>query len=231
MAAELGLGAAALAGAVYFASPCVWPLYPAYLALLAGAPAARTRTVTLLARALAFLAGFTAVFVALGAAASAVGRLLLDYQPALQRVAGVVIAALGLHMLGFIQLPLPSGWRATRAPDGDPGLVGSVLLGASFALGWTPCVVPVLGTILLLAASAETLVRGVHLLLAFAAGFSVPFLGLALLAGRLAGAWSRAGRAVAALHRAAGWALVGFGAMVYAGVLGRMSAWLFYLSR
>lgn len=227
--ADVGVAVAVMAGMLYFASPCSWPLYPAYLSVLAGGPLAGVPAVRVVGRALAFLAGFAAVFVALGAAASGIGQLLVAYQPVLQRVSGVLIAALGLHALGLVRLPLPAPPARPGFAGREPGPLAAALAGAGFAFGWTPCVVPVLGSILLLASSSSTVAQGVRLLLAFTAGFAVPFLLLALAACRLAGRLPPAGRWLALVQRAGGYGLLVLGVLVFSGGLARLSAWLFYL--
>ncbi|HEY8488881.1 MAG TPA: cytochrome c biogenesis protein CcdA [Thermaerobacter sp.] len=242
--AQVTAGIALLAGMAYFFSPCVWPLYPAYLALLGGtggepaAPArmppggaaiARPRR---LAGAAGFVLGLGLVFIATGASLSAVGALLIAYRDLLQKVAGVLIVLFGLHMLGILRWRwLEREWRpawAQVAPAGG-GFLPGVLMGAAFGVGWTPCVGPVLGSIMLLASSVGTVVQGVLLLAAFTAGFAIPFLTLALVIDRLQPGWlRRGGPFLRRVEQASGLALVLLGVLVLTGQLAYIASWLFY---
>lgn len=191
----LGLAALALvAGVVSFSSPCVLPLLPGYISYASrGAGHAGDGRRTGYGPAL-FVVGFTTVFVAMGLTASAVGLLLRQNLDVLTRVAGGVVVVLGLAMTGLVRVPLLGrefrpGLRRTGPRDG----IGGFGLGAAFALGWTPCVGPVLATILTVAASTGDLATGVLLLVAYALGLGVPFLLLAraLDRGRDRLAWLR----------------------------------------
>ena len=159
-----------LAGLISFLSPCVLPLVPSYLGVIGGkAP---------ITRALGFILGFGLVFVALGATASGLGSLLDAYRFTLSRLAGVLIIFFGLVMLGAVRLPfMMRDTRDLSAAD----QYGPVALGAAFAFGWSPCLGPVLGSILGLAASTQSLGQGVGLLLVYTLGLALPFLLSALL--------------------------------------------------
>ncbi|QBS36810.1 cytochrome c biogenesis protein CcdA [Thermaerobacter sp. FW80] len=267
LAAQVTVGIALLAGMAYFFSPCVWPLYPAYLAWLGGtgpAPAGldvpgapppadepgprgprpgagrgpraggghrRWAWSRRLAGAAGFVVGLGLVFMALGASLSALGALLVAYRTTLERVAGVLIATFGLQMLGILRWRwLQREWRVGwAAPRGAGGFLPGVLMGAAFGMGWTPCVGPVLGSILLLASSTATVWQGVLLLAAFTVGFAVPFLSLAVLLDRLEPGWlRRGGAALPWIERASGAALVVLGVLVFTGQLARLSSWLWY---
>jgi cytochrome c-type biogenesis protein len=213
------------AGVFSFFSPCVWPLYPAYVAQAAAAGRAGA-----VPASAAFAAGFTAVFVALGASASALGHWLQAYQLPLQKVSGLLIVLLGLALAGI----LPEHWlgtpRALAAPGGRSGTGGpwsAALLGMAFAFGWTPCVGPVLASILLLASSTAHLLAGTGLLLAYSAGFAVPFLGLAALAARGARLLPGLGRWLPHLQRAGGLLLAVLGVLVFTGSLASLSTYLY----
>lgn len=221
------LSVAAAGGFAYFLSPCVWPLYPAYLTYLAGGSAQAERRATLL-RAVGFVLGFSLVFVVLGATASALGRLLLAYQPLLRRLAGVVIVAAGLLMLGWLRIPWLAAERRPLALTPRPGLGGSVLMGVAFGLGWTPCVGPVLAAILALAGTQHTVGQGMLLLAAFAAGLGVPFLLVALLFQRLQLRWRAWHARLSLVGRLSGALLVVLGVMVFTNYLSILSAWLYY---
>jgi cytochrome c-type biogenesis protein len=165
------------AGAVSFASPCVLPLVPAFLSYVSGVAVAdldrRRRAVV--GTALAFVAGFTAVFVALGAAAGAAGSLLTDERRLLTIVGGVFLIVAGLTVADVVRLP---GLRWSPSPRA--GVIGAFITGAVVCLGWTPCVGYVLGSILVLAGSGGDALAGALLLALYSAGLGVPFLLAAL---------------------------------------------------
>lgn len=170
-----GLGLAFLAGLISFLSPCVLPLVPSYLGVIGGARAP-------LLRAGAFILGFSLVFIALGATASALGGLIAPHKLLLGRLAGGLIVFFGLVMLGAVRLPaLMRDTRELGAAD----RYGPLALGAAFAFGWSPCLGPVLGSILGLAASSASLASGVGLLAVYTLGLAVPFLLAALFWERL----------------------------------------------
>lgn len=174
-----GIGVAFAAGVLSFLSPCVLPLVPSYLAYVGGS--AEAKRAVLLRNALAFVLGFSLVFIALGAGASALGSLLRANQQALTLGGGVLVILFGLVMLGVIKLPWL--YRDTRMQySGETRTpFGAVLLGMAFAAGWTPCIGPILGAILTMASAAGTLSAGVGLLAVYALGLAVPFLAAALL--------------------------------------------------
>jgi cytochrome c-type biogenesis protein len=180
------LGLAFLAGIVSFVSPCCLPMVPMYLSYLAGiaggtsqpviAPgpagamvwqrAAPARGLVLL-HALGFVAGFALVFIALGASASVLGQFLRSNLLAVRHISGIVIVLLGLHTAGLLPIRwLYREWRPQVQPSGEGGLLRSAVLGLAFGAGWTPCIGPTLGSILLLGATTTTLGQGVLLLLA-----------------------------------------------------------------
>ena len=185
MSAEpsIGLLAAAFAGLLSFVSPCVLPLVPGYLSFISGvnmaayrgqeAPPGLGRRVALLS--LSFVLGFSVVFIALGAAASVVGATLQAYKRELARVGGVVVILLGLHTAGLLPLRWLLVEKRAEVRTAPRGLAGAFVVGLAFAFGWTPCIGPILGTILLYAAQQETVGRGVALLAAYSAGLGVPF--------------------------------------------------------
>lgn len=173
------IGVAFVGGLLSFLSPCVLPLVPTYLAYVGGSASAKR--VVLVTNALAFIAGFSLVFIALGAGASALGSVLRANQRVLMVVGGVLVSAFGLVMIGVIRLPWL--YRDTRLQyAGETRTpVGAFLLGMAFAAGWTPCIGPILGAILTMASATGTLANGVGLLAVYALGLGVPFLLAALL--------------------------------------------------
>lgn len=181
-AGSISLGLAFVAGLVSFLSPCVLPLVPSYVTFVSGMTldeltangrlAARRRAAL---HALLFVLGFSLVFVALGATATAMGATLRRSLPLLQQIGGVVIAAFGLSMLGVLRVPSLMRERRMHLASKPAGLAGSVLGGVAFGAGWTPCIGPVLASILLYAGMEATMTRGMLLLVAYSVGLGIPF--------------------------------------------------------
>jgi cytochrome c-type biogenesis protein len=225
--------AALLAGMLSFLSPCVLPLVPPYLVYLTGTslerlagaetkPQVRRETI---AAALLFVLGFSTVFVALGASASAIGGLLRIYAGPLSIVAGVGIVIMGLHFLGLT----PIAWlmREKRLEMAKPvGLWGAYLMGFAFALGWTPCIGPILAAILAVAASETTLAKGAGLLAVYSLGLGVPFLVAALAVEPFAAFLARFKAHLGLVEKAMGGLLVLTGIAFLTGTVGQVSFWL-----
>src|SRR3970040_393760 len=180
------------AGLLSFLSPCVLPLIPSYLAFVGGLSLDEIQeTVSytkhrrhLLLRSLAFIAGFSAIFIAFGASATALGMLLVGYHIVIRRVGGVLVILFGLHIAGWLALPFLMRERHLELKGRPGGFLGAFLVGVTFAAGWIPCVGPILGSILLMASTAQTAGQGIFLLAAYSAGLAVPFLLSALLFSR-----------------------------------------------
>ena len=233
MIADVSILWALAAGILSFLSPCVLPLVPPYLVYLAGAslerhagaePPRRVRRDTVLA-ALLFVAGFSTVFIALGASASLIGSLLRAYSHALSIVAGLVIIAMGLHFLGLTRLALLN--RQKRAAIPKPvGLGGAYVMGLAFAFGWTPCIGPILGAILAVAASEATVAKGAALLAIYSAGLGIPFVAAAFAAEPFAALLARFRRHIAKVEKAMGAALVLTGVAFLSGWINQASYWL-----
>jgi cytochrome c-type biogenesis protein len=180
--ATVSLGLAFAAGLISFLSPCVLPLVPSYITFVTGMTldelsaegrdSARKRAAL---HAGLFVLGFTLVFIALGATASVLGGTLRRSLPLLQQLGGIMIAGFGLYMLGILRLPGLARERRVQLASKPAGLVGSVLVGVAFGAGWTPCVGPVLASILLYAGAKATMAKGVLLLGAYGLGLGVPF--------------------------------------------------------
>jgi cytochrome c-type biogenesis protein len=175
---------ALLAGFLSFLSPCVLPLVPPYLCFLGGTtfdqltgedetPSHVYTTVVL--SSIAFVLGFTTVFVLLGATATVIGQVVMENLPILSKVAGVVIIVAGLHFLGVIHIPILHREARYHADTRPAGLIGAYVIGLAFAFGWTPCIGPVLGAILAVAAGEDSVRQGVSLLFVYSLGLGVPF--------------------------------------------------------
>jgi cytochrome c-type biogenesis protein len=233
MDADVTIAAAFLAGLLSFLSPCVLPLVPPYLVYLAGASLERlagaepTRAVRrdAVGAALLFVAGFSTVFVALGASASAIGALLQRYSQQLAILAGVAIIIMGLHFLGLTRIELLL--REKRLPMAKPiGLWGAYLMGLAFAFGWTPCIGPILAAILAVAASKATVAKGAGLLAIYSAGLGVPFLLAAFAVEPTAAFIARFKSHLATVEKAMGGLLVLTGIAFLTGFVGAASNWL-----
>lgn len=193
---NLTLVGAFLAGLLSFVSPCVLPLTPVYIAQLAGPAIWRSHEMepqergsmrlTTSLHAVAFVAGFTTTFIALGATASVLGAFLSAHQDVLRQVGGVVLIGFGLHVAGVLRLPGLNRERRFSLRPGGRGYAASFLVGLIFALGWTPCVGPILASILILAAQAHTLGAGVLLLAIYSLGLGIPFVALGVAFDRVA---------------------------------------------
>jgi cytochrome c-type biogenesis protein len=179
---------ALIAGVLSFLSPCVLPLVPPYLAFIGGTtfdqlagedetPPHVYQTVVL--SSVAFVLGFTTVFVMLGATATAAGQLLAENLPLLSKIAGVIIIIAGLHFLGLIHLPILHREARYHTDARPAGLLGAYVIGLAFAFGWTPCIGPVLAAILAIAAGQDSVSTGVSLLFVYSLGLGIPFIAAA----------------------------------------------------
>ncbi len=182
---NISIGLAFIAGIASFLSPCVLALVPAYIGYLGGRAAGgdggtNNRFITF-THGLAFVFGFSFVFVLLGVAASALGGLLFDVRTWLGRIGGIVVIIFGLHMIGILRIPfLEYDTRMQELPDPKLGYLSSAMMGIFFSAGWSPCVGPVLGAILTLALNGGSISKGVVMLSSYSAGLAVPFLLAAL---------------------------------------------------
>jgi cytochrome c-type biogenesis protein len=233
MSSNVSIAAALFAGLLSFLSPCVLPLVPPYLVYLAGAslerfadaePQPRVRRETVLA-ALLFVAGFSTVFVALGASASVIGALVQRYSAELAIAAGIIIIIMGLHFLGLTRVAVMM--REKRWEMAKPvGLWGAYVMGLAFAFGWTPCIGPILAAILAVAASKETVAKGAGLLAVYSAGLGIPFLIAAFAVEPFMAFLARFKRHVALVEHAMGALMVLTGIAFLTGFVGQASNWL-----
>ncbi|MDC3086357.1 cytochrome c biogenesis CcdA family protein [Pelagibacteraceae bacterium] len=181
--AEISYFYVALAGLLSFLSPCVLPIVPGYLCFLAGTSldkiasgedASKERNVFYFA--LSFVFGFSTVFILLGASATLLSGIIYEYLDILRVVGGIIIIIFGIHFMQIIQLPFLNRDTRYQIESYRPGIVGSYVIGLSFAFGWTPCIGPILGSVLSIAASSETVTYGIVLLMLYSAGLGIPFL-------------------------------------------------------
>jgi cytochrome c-type biogenesis protein len=237
MAIDVGYLSAVGAGAISFLSPCVLPLVPPYLCYMAGvsvddfraAKSDKTNAGTrkaLLAASLAFVLGFSSVFIALGAGASTIGRLLRVWQEPLAVVAGLLIILMGLNFLGIVRIPLLSREARFQTTGRPASVVAAYFMGLAFAFGWTPCIGPVLGPILTLAGGRETVAEGALLLAAYSLGLGIPFLTAALFSGAFMGFLARFRVHLGRVEKAIGGLLVLAGVFFITGGVQTVAYWL-----
>ncbi|MGE0653493.1 MAG: cytochrome c biogenesis CcdA family protein [Alphaproteobacteria bacterium] len=230
---SVGVLTAFLAGAISFLSPCVLPLVPAYVSYIAGSadrvldPAeARVWRRSTIGLSALFVLGFSTVFIALGASATALSRMLLTYRQPASIAGGLIIILFGLFMTGLVRVPaLSREFRIHRGSSGGRP-AGAYLLGLSFGFGWTPCIGPVLGTILTLSAMSSTTASGIALLAIYSAGLGIPFLLSAAFTTGLATQLKAMRRAGWLLQIAAGGIMIVFGLAMMTGTLSNFSFWL-----
>jgi cytochrome c-type biogenesis protein len=222
---QISVGLAFLAGLASFLSPCVFSLVPAYVGYLgglgvgtAGGETVKSNRWVTFSHGLAFVLGFSVVFVILGVAAAFAGGLLYDLRFWLAKIGGIVVIVFGLHMIGVFHLPfLAYDTRVQQAPDPRWGYLSSVLMGVFFSAGWSPCVGPVLGAILTLAISGGSISLGAMLLTAYSAGLAIPFLVAALGIGWVTTILKKYGKTMRYVEIAMGVILVIIGVMLFAG--------------
>jgi cytochrome c-type biogenesis protein len=230
---SVSLAAAVAAGLVSFISPCVLPIVPGYLSFISGvnmsqlregdAPDGLWRRVGI--TSLAFVLGFSTVFVALGAAATLVGATLQAYKRELGMIGGVIIIVLGLHTAGILPIKWLLYEKRATVKSRPLGLLGAYLVGLAFAFGWTPCIGPILGAILLYASQQDTVAQGVGLLAAYSLGLGVPFVVSGLAVNRFFAASGRIKRHMKVVEYVSGALLVGVGLLLLTDRLTLLAAW------
>lgn len=231
---DVTIWGAVFAGLLSFVSPCVLPLVPPYLGFLAGVSMEeltgeddnRVASQRVFISALAFVAGFSTVFVLLGASASFLGQFITQYIQFLGYIAGVMIIAMGLHFLGVFRIGLLYREARVHVERKPAGLGGAYLIGLAFAFGWTPCVGPILAAILFVAGSEDSVSQGAILLSAYALGLGIPFLLAALFAGPFLKGMKRFRKHMGLVEKAMGVVLVLTGVMFLTGQMAVLSYWL-----
>lgn len=230
---QTSLMTAFLAGLLSFVSPCVLPLVPSYLTYITGLSfdqlmnadmRSRLRT-TIVVNSLVFIAGFSVVFIGFGASASFIGQLLTDYQSGIRKVGGILIIVFGLYLTGIIKLKFLMTEKRVHFTNRPMGYAGSFVIGATFAAGWTPCVGPVLGTMLLYAGTTETVLDGVTLLTFYSLGLGVPLLLTSLALDRFLASFKQIRAYLGLVSRLSGMVLIAFGLVLYTDQLSHLTAW------
>ena len=231
---DVSLIAAFAAGVLSFISPCVLPLVPGYLSFISGvsldsmrsAPAGASGAVAAAAAppaasrqvffaSLAFVLGFSVVFISLGAAASTIGAVLMERLSLMGKIAGVLLIIFGLHTMGLLKISWLYKEKRIQTSSKPAGLAGAFVVGLAFAFGWTPCIGPILGTILALAADEGTLQRGVILLGVYSLGLGVPFLLTSLMVNQFFTAFAKIRRHYRMIEVTAGVLMVTVGVLIF----------------
>jgi cytochrome c-type biogenesis protein len=229
--------AAFLAGLVSFLSPCVLPLVPGYVSLISGAGAEELKSQEarllrkVMLNSIAFILGFSVVFVALGAISTTVGQILAVYKTKLAVAAGVVIILFGLHLTGIFRIHALYADKRLHGVKGGSTLGGSFLIGFAFAFGWTPCVGPILAVILTFAAAQDSVTKGILLLAVYSLGLAVPFLLTSLGIERFLKFYGRFRAHMHALEVASGALLIALGVLLVLGRFTIISNYLSFLNR
>jgi cytochrome c-type biogenesis protein len=223
MSDQVTLLAAFAAGFLSFVSPCVLPLIPGYVSFVSGLTLEEMRGDTavtnarrqVLVASLWFVLGFSLVFIALGATASVIGKVLLQNQPILSKVAGAILIVLGLHTMGVFRLRFLESEKRVHTQTKPRGPLGAVLVGVAFAFGWTPCIGPILGGILTIAGSRETVTEGVQLLAVYSLGLGIPFLLTAMAINQFFAASARIRKYYHAIEVTSGALIVVIGLLIF----------------
>ena len=219
-----------LAGIISFLSPCVLPIVPPYLAYMSGISIAdatdNDKPISMFLPALFFVLGLSTVFLILGFTASALGKLFLSYQDILNTIAGLLVMGFGLHFLGIVRIRFLELEARFEATSKNGSAFGAYVLGLAFAFGWTPCIGPQLASILTLAASEGSLVRGTTLLGVYALGLGLPFLLVALLLSRLSNTLNWLKQNMQIIEHIMGLLLWTIGLMMLTGGFADFSFWI-----
>ena len=231
---SVGLWVALTGGVVSFLSPCVLPLVPSYLSFVTGMSledlqGGVDRRATFM-HSLLFVLGFSIIFIALGASASFLGSFLYNYKVWIARVGGAVIIVLGLHLTGVFKIAPLLRERRVHVNDKPAGYLGTIGVGAAFGAGWTPCIGPVLGAILTLASTQDTVWAGVSLLSVYSLGLAIPFLISALALDLFLSAFSRFRRFLPAVEKGAGVMLIILGLLLVTGTFTLLNTYLLPLT-
>lgn len=232
---EITYFGALIAGLLSFVSPCVLPLIPAYISFLGGASLSQltdddgidvATQKRVFYSAFAFVLGFSTVFISLGATATAVSNLIAQYSLLLSQIAGTIIIIFGLHYMGVFRISFLNFEKRFHLENKPTGLIGSYVLGLAFAFGWTPCVGPILASVLMVAASGDSIIYGISLLTVYAAGLGIPFLIAAFAIKPFMTFISRFKKQMRKIEITIGTLLILTGIAIFTGDLAEVSNWL-----
>jgi cytochrome c-type biogenesis protein len=229
--------AAFLAGVLSFLSPCVLPLVPGYVSLISGSSveelqsSERRMLRTVMLHSFTFVLGFSVVFIALGAVATGVGQIVNEYHSLLSKIAGIVVIIFGLHLTGLLKIKALYADKRMHDVKGSSSAMGSFVVGFAFAFGWTPCIGPILATILVLAGAQQTVWKGIVLLAVYSLGLAVPFLLTSLGVDRFLAFYSRFRRHLHTVEVLSGVLLIAIGVLIFLNNLRLLSGYLTFLNR
>jgi cytochrome c-type biogenesis protein len=224
---QITLIAAFAAGFLSFVSPCVLPLIPGYISFVSGISveemrgdvAPTTSRMQVFFTSLAFVLGFSIVFVLLGASATAIGKLMFAKLPLLSKIAGAILIVFGLHTMGVFRLAFLESEKRMHAQKKPAGPLGAMLVGVAFAFGWTPCIGPILGGILAIAGSKNSVSEGIILLAVYSLGLGIPFLLTSLAINQFFGAAKKIRRYYHTIELVSGGLLIAIGVLIMTGQL------------
>ncbi|OLO26128.1 cytochrome c biogenesis protein CcdA [Alkalihalophilus pseudofirmus] len=218
------------AGMLSFFSPCVFPLIPAYIATLTGSTITNNKVnvmkKTVIIRSISFIIGFSFVFIMLGASASFIGQFFFENRNLVEKISGLLIIVFGLQMAGLLQLKFLMREKKVQVNSSQSGVGKSLLIGIAFAFGWTPCVGIVLSSILLLAASVDTMSSGMLLLSLYSLGLAIPFFVVSLIVTYSLKVIKNTNKILSKISTISGWILIGLGLLLFTGQFQKLSAWL-----
>jgi len=229
--------AAFFAGIISFLSPCVLPLVPGYVSLISGASAETLKDAdskvlrSVLLNSLTFILGFSVVFISLGAAATGIGQVTKQFHRELAIIGGIIVLVFGLHLTGILKINALYSDKRLHNVKGGASPVGAFLVGFAFAFGWTPCIGPILGAILLVAGSQQTVWKGIILLAVYSLGLAVPFLLTSLGVNRFLAFYGKFKRHLHTVEVISGAFLIVFGLLIATNNFTRLSSYLGFLNR
>jgi len=229
--------AAFVAGLLSFLSPCVLPLVPGYVSLISGSSVEELQSddrrvlATVMLHSLTFILGFSVVFIALGAVATSIGQLANEYHNLLAKAAGIIVIIFGLHLTGIFKINALYADKRLHDVKGGSSALGSFVVGFAFAFGWTPCIGPILATILVFAGAQQTVLKGVLLLAIYSLGLAVPFLLTSLGVDRFLGFYGKFRRHLHTVEVISGVLLIAVGVLIFMNNLKLLSGYLSFLNR
>jgi cytochrome c-type biogenesis protein len=236
---DVSIYAVFFAGLISFLSPCVLPLVPGYISIVSGVSLDQLKAEAkgssimraVLLNSVMFILGFSILFIAEGATATWLGKSLAREWSILLRIAGAVIVVFGLHMIGIFKINFLYQDKRLHSVQKPRGLFGALVLGMAFAFGWSPCLGPILATVLTLASEKKTVTEGVLLLAVYSMGLGIPFLLTSLGLNQFLSFYSRFKRHFLAVERVSGVLVVVIGILIMTNNLARMAGWLSFLNR
>lgn len=222
------------AGLISFLSPCVLPLVPAYISYITGTSISDLKSTRsnayVLYKSLGFIIGFSIIFIIMGASITSIGRVFIKNQSIFRKVSGVLIFIFGLHTIGIFKIKLFYREKRFLSFKNTNGTFGSILMGMAFAAGWTPCVGPILSSILVYASSMETIKRGIILLVFYSLGLAVPFILTALAIENLSFRISRLGKYLNLISITSGMLMILMGILIFTNKMGILSQYLNFIN-